>query len=706
MLKIAAGMLARLSRGRADGSAGPVAQAARRRLVTAGDRGDLTAIVAVWAAWLGDTARPLLPDVGGWPVPDDTASKVGIAAMEPGLSAGNRLVLATVMASSTKVISAAWYAYVYYPERSLPAELAKRPVPKSAVTYLVFAAEDSRRSAGNRAAIGALIPAGELATWKPERLAKFCALTGQAARLAADADGSVLADVYRAADGPTRSAVREAIAGVPELDLVRVVAGAPGVERLSRVTLPEREYLVDELARREEWARLWEFATGLPLAGAAAVARQFAGRWRFPDADSQRLPDLLAGADPEALAADQDALAGPAPLRLETGAEPRSCSFSADGKWAVVTVLSSGRNVTFGITGSGRDLAAGEDLAVDWLLFGLPGGNLAERSRRAGILYDARLADRWENRAIRPAVAVDGRVFGLHEAPAKQAYPASAQQMILPYPGGFVREDVILPGRGVPPPYQGGQPHDGTLTFFDADGRELRRVGFHQDLGLPDGWHYGLTAADPGSGRILVYSGERVWLLDRLARGVLASSPADTFVEAAAFLDPDHLAMVSSAPGGHSGPYLRIWRVQGDTIEIETEQPDRLSPHALAVFPDRGEIATVDRKDQLRWLDARTLTEIGSPTKSSTPLWDAPDGRSFARPAADGAGVDVFLNPPPARVTGLTSRPLADMKPADLAAVTAALGSSASAGPSPARTRLELLRDYLQLRFGTGRDAG
>jgi hypothetical protein len=78
----------------------------------------------------------------------------------------------------------------------------------------------------------------------------------------------------------------------------------------------------------------------------------------------------------------------------------------------------------------------------DVLLFGLPDGNLVQRKRQAGVLYDARHADRWENRGIRPAVAVAGRVFGLHDAAGKQAYPAAAQQMILPYPGGFVREDV------------------------------------------------------------------------------------------------------------------------------------------------------------------------------------------------------------------------------------------------------------------------
>ena len=188
MLRAAAAMLFRLSRERPDGSSGPVAQAARQRLVAAGDRGDMNAIIAVWAAWLAHIARPLPAEVARWPVPDHMADRVGIAAMDPSLSAGNREVLATVMAGNPKAITAAWYAYVYYPDRALPAELARWPVPHSAVTFLVFAAEDSRRSAGNRAAIGALIPPGELAEWEPKRLAKFCALTGQAARLALDVD--------------------------------------------------------------------------------------------------------------------------------------------------------------------------------------------------------------------------------------------------------------------------------------------------------------------------------------------------------------------------------------------------------------------------------------------------------------------------------------------------------------------------------------
>jgi hypothetical protein len=207
-------------------------------------------------------------------------------------------------------------------------------------------------------------------------------------------------------------------------------------------------------------------------------------------------------------------------------------------------------------------------------------------------------------------------------------------------------------------------------------------------------------AVDPRSGRALVYSGERVWLLDQQANSVLASSPPDTFVESAAFLDPDRLAMIGSAAGGIQGPRLRIWRLRGDTIEIETEAPRQLNLHTFAVFPDRNRIASVDSEDRLRWYDARTLTEIGTPAQQTvSSLWDSPDGRLLACAAPDRAGVDVFLDP---YLATLANQALDDMTPADLTAVTEALHATTPFGPPRALPFLALLRDYLELRFGSG----
>jgi hypothetical protein len=269
----------------------------------------------------------------------------------------------------------------------------------------------------------------------------------------------------------------------------------------------------------------------------------------------------------------------------------------------------------------------------------------------------------------------------------------------LPYQGGFVREDVILPGRGVPPPYQGGRPHDGTLTFFDATGRQTSDIGFHRHLGLPDQWHYGLMAVDEESGRLLVNSGERAWLLDRLGSGIIASTPPDTFVEHAAFWDAGRLVMVGSLPGGSKGPYLRTWRVQGDEIQVETEQAGYSVPFGMAVFPARGEIAWADLDGRLHRADGQTLAETGVPRpETGIPLWASGDGRALGYPSRGGTGVDVFPDPYPVRVAALACRPLEQMTQADLAAITETLRAP---GRHDGRPFLELARDCLGVRFGS-----
>ncbi len=676
------------SRERSDGSRGVLAQAAWRRLAKAGERGDPNAFQGVWNAWRADKTRALPANVSRWPVPEGLAFLPGWTLVTREDLGSNREVVAKAVAASPKAITAAWEACSFDPECPLPDELIRLPVPDRAWGALIATATDVRRDIRERTVIGKLVPDRKQAEWGSVRLAEFFLLTGQIARLRAlDDPASALAQVYESTGEQTRTALRAAVAGTGELDLLAAVGGPWGV------TAPDGDAHVRALVDRECWPQLWDLATRLPLPDAVAVARQLAVRWQPPETNSRLLLNLLSQADPNALAA-------PTPVRLRTDAEPRSCSFSMDGRWAVVTVLSSGRAVAFGHTPSGHDLSAGEDLTVDWLLFRMPDGTLVERTRRAGVLYDARLADRWENRGHRPAVAVDGRVFGLHDPGEEQRYPAVAQQMILPYPGGFVREDVLLPGRGVPPPYQGGLPHDGMLTFFDSTGQVLRRVRFHQELGLPDRWHYGLLAVDPRSGRVLVYSGERVWLLDHQARSVLASSPPDTFVDSAAFLDPDRLAMTGSVAGGAQGRCLRIWRRRGDTIETDDETPQPRNLYTPVVFPDQGRIVGVNGEERLRWYDARTLTEIGTPAgQTASALWDSPGGRLLACTASDGGGVDVFLDP---YLNALANRALADMTPADLAAVTEALHAAAPVGTNGALPFLALLHDCLELRFGPG----
>ncbi len=274
---------------------------------------------------------------------------------------------------------AAWEACSFDPDCPPPDELIRLPVPDSAWGALITTATDVRRDvprAGRHRP--ARVPDRELAGWESVKFAEFFLLTGQTARLRTlDDAGPALAMAYESIGELTRTALRAAVTGSGELDLVRAVGGPWSP------TVPDGDALVRELADRADWPRLWGLATRLPLADAVAVARQVAGRWQPPETAARPLFNLLSQADPEVLAA-------PAPVRLRTDAESRSCSFSMDGRWAAVTVLSSGQNVTFGHTLSGQDLSAGADLTVDWLLFRLPDGTLVERTRRAGVLYDAR----------------------------------------------------------------------------------------------------------------------------------------------------------------------------------------------------------------------------------------------------------------------------------------------------------------------------
>jgi hypothetical protein len=61
-------------------------------------------------------------------------------------------------------------------------------------------------------------------------------------------------------------------------------------------------YLTAELARRHDWARLWELALGLPLSETVA-ARQLPGDWQPAGEAAWRLRRLLSAARPAEITA-------------------------------------------------------------------------------------------------------------------------------------------------------------------------------------------------------------------------------------------------------------------------------------------------------------------------------------------------------------------------------------------------------------------
>ncbi|WUI00848.1 hypothetical protein OHR68_03240 [Spirillospora sp. NBC_00431] len=158
-------------------------------------------------------------------------------------------------------------------------------------------------SAGSPDAI-AFCVAHHLAPSDEVRCAVFFVRTGQHEQYRAlDPDGALLALGYRSAPAETRAALREAMTEHGDIDALRVLAGTGSrQEDLASLTEQERGYLVQRLADRGDWERLWRLTVLLPLAEAADAVRAF-GEWRPPDTDGRRLFHALRDANPTDLRA-------------------------------------------------------------------------------------------------------------------------------------------------------------------------------------------------------------------------------------------------------------------------------------------------------------------------------------------------------------------------------------------------------------------
>jgi hypothetical protein len=158
-------------------------------------------------------------------------------------------------------------------------------------------ATDPAQPEATRSAVGAFFAARGLAPEEAGQRALFFVLTGQRAQhRTEDPDGALLAAAYRAARQEQRAAVRQALAGADDLDLVRVIAGA-GRDAMAAVTAEEASYLAGQLAGQRDWAGLWQLALGLPLADAVTAASRIGDGWQPGDPAGQALLQQLATAD-------------------------------------------------------------------------------------------------------------------------------------------------------------------------------------------------------------------------------------------------------------------------------------------------------------------------------------------------------------------------------------------------------------------------
>ena len=549
-------------------------------------------------------------------------------------------------------INAVLRAWLQHPDDERWEMMTRWRKPQALAEKVVAAALEPDRPAAQRTAIGAFLTRHRLVPDNAVRRALFYVLTGQPAQhRALDPDGSLLAAAYRAVGADTRAALREVIARAGHLDLVRVVAGAGGAGR-ARMTTDERVYLVGQLAGRADWS----------------------GMWRPADARGRDLFALLSRVGPAATAAARDALPPRDPVRLHLSGWPAEASFSPDGHGLAVAEVRS-------------------DLSGSVSVFELPGGRLAERyerrgSRPASLLHlgDAVIVW-WRSREGKPPVTVmryaggqAERVLGDEPWGLLARHRAGFVALFTHHAGGQTRFHLRR--------YSGSGEvaADRVLTGHDLTGHDLR--------------HPWLLTTDPAGGRLLI-GGPRLLLMDGNATRVVATGPLGSapgrYGVAAACL-PAAATAVTIEGDGHARSYLLV----NDQLEMCASAWVGYSHDGRSTIAasEGGEVAVIaDHPDGLRYYGQETLTRVEEPRplagSRGTKVWTSPDRRYLA---LGGFGrVDVAAGLHSAAVAPLADRPLAELAPADLAAVTAAM---AHMSPSSAGWPfLDLLRSCLEHTF-------
>jgi hypothetical protein len=594
----------RAQRRRADGSRGLLARRALGRL-TAGAADDYLAAKAVFQLWLDDPDGQTWPALASWP------------GMEP-------------MALS--------------------------------------AAVDPDRPARSRAAIGSFCAQHGLVPDEPAARALFYVLTGQQAQhRAADPDGSLLAAGYQASTESTQAAVRESLAGTGDLDLVRIVAGAPGPEHRLAIRAEESAYLVGQLQARGDWAALWRLAKDLPAQAAVAAVAGFPSRWQPADDADQALFTRLGRVGPDQIDRAQSMLA---PLRIEAGGNIEAGSVSPDGRRLAVAVSNRGSlgirifDLRTGAMPAASHLGDHRPLYTQARVLDLGDAIFVSRRRSDGSYA---LTRHWDSPT--------DTFWGVSGA---------SVEALAPHPDGFI---VLWKQSGK---YR--------FELSDTTGTEVFWNAKEDEIGLHRWWpgDCHLAAVDPASGRLALCSQSRVWVCEAAEDRICCDITFFTegwYPSAGCFVAPDCLVL-ASANG------LRRYRLasHGVLCEAATAFENALpSAPQLISLPERGLIALGGESVR----DAQTLEPVASPSRADwtagSRLWATPDGRClvFAR----GTSMTVVRHPLTDAIAPLADQPLASLTLADSRWVFGALQTTAA--DSAARPLLDVLAAGLEHRFGT-----
>ncbi|HEU5332754.1 MAG TPA: hypothetical protein VFU73_08325 [Actinocrinis sp.] len=597
--------------------------------------------------------------------------------------------------------------------------LARRLSPGDLADAALVGVTEPDRSPESRAAIGESCVRRGVVPEEETRRALFHVLTSQLPHhIEADPDGRSLAAAYSQANSDTRAAVRRAIVRSADLDLVRVVAGAAEPRGINELAGDERRFLLAGLAARHDWDRLWRLVRDLPIADAVACARRFPEDWRPVGGRERIVFGCLSRADRDRIAGARDAVSKPEVVRLELDDAPTHGSFSPDGRRLLLATGRGHRRYTGcrvldmpsgavlerhdfeGDLPPVRVLHLGRSFVVVGQRLGGPSELVRYENGRPTVLY-------WSDQLLRIArtptgfallatgLASQSRTWGDGPVPATSVYFCDAQG------------DVVTEWQSAAIP-QGGVPGHRFWIESDPAGRRLAywpawsRKGLYGDLIDPHGNR--LTTV-----RLPVPLTD--FSVPRPLRRVIDRE--DARVRGACFTadgpvaivdDRDQILLCRSGPGVALVP--RSAKAVFAQVPVESD---------LVFLPDRGEIALLDLREGVRYLDARTLTDAQSPGdpgplsgEHGTMLTASPDGRCLALGGRDGSGgfLQIAWDGHPDEAATLARRPMADWTERDLAAFAAPCSSTV---PAEARPILDLTRECLKARFApalTPTDAG
>lgn len=599
-----AARLARLAeQHRPDGTRGMVARWALRTLVEAADRGEQAAAEALWQVWLGHPENGLWQRLTGWLHQAVLAEQALEAAVEPA------------------------------------------------------------RPAASRQAIGAFCTHHGILPDGPLQQTVFHLLAGQTEQhRALDPDGSLLADAYRAASGETREALRQAMVGSGDLDMVRVVVGDRR-DRGADLTAAEAGDLARHLAAGGRWEELWRLALEVPIVLAVSIVGLFRG-WEPDGEEARRLFRRLA--DPRARLAA---------TRLEPTI--RHVRINPPSHFPRLSVAPDGSRVA--VLCAEHLLERGPLLQV----YELPGGTLAWSRELVGMQPSSHHVlqldgvvvvtdDHWAGHFRRFLKVSDGGQELTYSC------PYASQDELVRLPDGFVATALDR------------------IVLGSATGEVTRTLPL-SDLSVHATGRGHRLASWPRAGRFAI-GGRRLALADQDARLVAVSSRA-TDVSSVAFTGPDTLVTSERATDEHVS--LTCWTRDGDELVPARSTTRRTAAWrpALAVIPALGRII-MSGPDLVAglWLEQDTLAPAEPPVgfrdvPAHSLEWQGGWVAVHRRP-----GLDLYRFAPAPELLEPMTRPMGTMRPGELASVASA---EQEVGDPDHRLLLGLVRACLEHRFAT-----